>query len=326
MFYVFDLDGTLASVAHRRHLLPDYKAFNKACVNDAPIQDVVNLLLELLRGDNRIEIWSGREDDTREDTLFWLKEVCAIPVDEIVVRMRPSGDYRADEVLKGEWLADGIPDMIFDDRQKVVDMWRKNGVTCAQVAPGDFDMQIRPALGIITGEEPILVMMIGTAAAGKTSWLEKNFTEWRASGDEAFDPSCIISMDNIRANLCDDFRSQKRNRDVFKAMIALVSIRIRCGLRTMVDATNLTRAHREVLVELVPPDLEVLYLVRDRPLEEKLADAGWRDPQLIKDHDKLFRQQFSNIMNGDGFANVKVRIASYDEQGCPRTEPVAAAV
>jgi hypothetical protein len=26
----------------------------------------------------------------------------------------------------------------FDDRQRVVDMWRRNGITCFQVAPGDF--------------------------------------------------------------------------------------------------------------------------------------------------------------------------------------------
>ena len=27
---------------------------------------------------------------------------------------------------------------VVDDRQKVVDMWRENGLTCFQVAPGDF--------------------------------------------------------------------------------------------------------------------------------------------------------------------------------------------
>ena len=28
--------------------------------------------------------------------------------------------------------------MVFDDRDRVVNMWRRNGVVCAQVAPGDF--------------------------------------------------------------------------------------------------------------------------------------------------------------------------------------------
>ena len=29
-------------------------------------------------------------------------------------------------------------DMVFDDRQQVVDMWRANGLTCFQVAEGNF--------------------------------------------------------------------------------------------------------------------------------------------------------------------------------------------
>ena len=28
--------------------------------------------------------------------------------------------------------------MVFDDRNQVVDMWRQNGLTCFQVADGDF--------------------------------------------------------------------------------------------------------------------------------------------------------------------------------------------
>jgi hypothetical protein len=27
---------------------------------------------------------------------------------------------------------------VFDDRDKVVKMWRENGINCFQVAPGDF--------------------------------------------------------------------------------------------------------------------------------------------------------------------------------------------
>jgi len=28
--------------------------------------------------------------------------------------------------------------MVFDDRDKVVNMWRENGIPCLQVAPGNF--------------------------------------------------------------------------------------------------------------------------------------------------------------------------------------------
>ena len=50
--------------------------------------------------------------------------------------------YMPDEILKKAML-DTFVDiddvfMCVDDRQKVVDMWRENGLTCFQVAPGDF--------------------------------------------------------------------------------------------------------------------------------------------------------------------------------------------
>lgn len=36
------------------------------------------------------------------------------------------------------WKGDVKDVEAFDDRQQVVDMWRDNGVPCAQVAPGRF--------------------------------------------------------------------------------------------------------------------------------------------------------------------------------------------
>jgi hypothetical protein len=62
--------------------------------------------------------------------------------------MRPSkgpDSSIGDEILKENWLDDFANKVgkenivgVFDDRQKVVDMWRKNGLTCFQVAEGNF--------------------------------------------------------------------------------------------------------------------------------------------------------------------------------------------
>ena len=30
------------------------------------------------------------------------------------------------------------PTLVFDDRDRVVAVWRKHGIRCCQVAPGDF--------------------------------------------------------------------------------------------------------------------------------------------------------------------------------------------
>jgi len=58
--------------------------------------------------------------------------------------MRRSGDFTPDDVLKKQWLDSMLPEdrerlvCVFDDRDRVVKMWRDNGVTCLQVAPGEF--------------------------------------------------------------------------------------------------------------------------------------------------------------------------------------------
>ena len=141
MFVVFDLDGTLANTDHRAHLVdralgkPDWRAFYAACDQDAAHWHIIHVLTALVEGGHRVEIWSGRSDEVRDKTEAWLS---AHGLDAVPIRMRREHDYTPDDVLKHTWLADGRPDLIFDDRSKVVAMWRAEGIPCCQVAPGDF--------------------------------------------------------------------------------------------------------------------------------------------------------------------------------------------
>ncbi|WOI54096.1 hypothetical protein [Parvularcula sp. LCG005] len=142
MFVVFDLDGTLALVEHRRPLISgkkrDWNAFFRACVDDEPHEPVIRLAQTLSRLPGyRVEIWSGRSDLVRAETEAWLENV---GLGSIPLTMRRDGDTTPDDVLKRGWLraCDQRPDIIFDDRDKVVAMWREEGIVCAQVAPGDF--------------------------------------------------------------------------------------------------------------------------------------------------------------------------------------------
>jgi len=151
--YIFDLDGTLALIQHRRHYVEgptkDWDAFYAACVDDKPNAPMVQLLNDLLRSGFDIEVWifSGRSDKVREETINWLVEHTLLVPEELegpMLTMRRANDYTPDEVLKKQWL-DGmlIEDRerlvcVFDDRDRVVKMWRAAGVTCLQVAEGDF--------------------------------------------------------------------------------------------------------------------------------------------------------------------------------------------
>lgn len=145
MFVVFDLDGTLADIEHRRHFVaddredgPDWDAFFGACFDDTPKHEVISALTAMLAAGHRVEIWSGRSDAVAIPTLQWLAQH-GVDMNKVGIRMRQRYDYTPDEALKRSWIYHyGRPDIVFDDRDKVVAMWREEGVTCCQVAPGDF--------------------------------------------------------------------------------------------------------------------------------------------------------------------------------------------
>ena len=57
--------------------------------------------------------------------------------------MRKAGDQRSDAIVKREIYEQQIRGKfnvhcVFDDRQSVVDLWRSLGLSCFQVADGDF--------------------------------------------------------------------------------------------------------------------------------------------------------------------------------------------
>lgn len=142
MFVVFDLDGTLANTDHRACFLDgtngkkDWRGFYAACDQDDRHEHIIEVLRALERDGHRVEIWSGRSDEVRDKTEMWMRG-CGL--EHVPLRMRAEGDFTADDVLKASWLDEyGLPNLIFDDRDKVVAMWRARGIPCCQVAPGNF--------------------------------------------------------------------------------------------------------------------------------------------------------------------------------------------
>jgi hypothetical protein len=146
---IFDLDGTLALIEHRRHHVGKHKnwpAFYAACVRDQPHTAVITIFIALWQQGHDIQIWSGRSDIVRSETIVWLAKHTGMNPSEINDRlvMRRDGDYTPDEQLKERWLDELEPlqrariEMVFDDRDKVVAMWRRRGLTCLQVEKGDF--------------------------------------------------------------------------------------------------------------------------------------------------------------------------------------------
>jgi FMN phosphatase YigB (HAD superfamily) len=142
---LFDIDGTLADIRHRRGYLegerPDWYRFNEAMGNDTPNIPIVALYKTLwASGDYKIEIVTGRNERFRAVTENWFVWN-EIPLSSIT--MRPDKDFRPDSELKQDIL-DGLLAkghkiaFVVDDRQQVVDMWRRNGISCLQCDVGDF--------------------------------------------------------------------------------------------------------------------------------------------------------------------------------------------
>jgi hypothetical protein len=158
-----DIDGTIADLTERRVYVAskpkNWPAFERGIPNDLPIPTIIRAVRELHAAGWTVVMCTGRGAQNKDVTIDWLKRH-DVPFDAIYTRPRyeidpetgapkisrkgnPMGDYRRDDIIKAELLekarADGYdPDVVFDDRNQVVEMWRRVGVPCVQVAEGDF--------------------------------------------------------------------------------------------------------------------------------------------------------------------------------------------
>lgn len=144
---IVDLDGTMADTCHRVHFVRgprnqrNWNAFYAGIPHDPVKTDVFHLVRALYRDGHRIIFVSGRPDNYRDTTEKWLRKNVNFSYNGPY--MRKAGDYRDDATVKAEIfekLRTLYPGhyMAVDDRDRVVKMWRELGITCFQVAEGDF--------------------------------------------------------------------------------------------------------------------------------------------------------------------------------------------
>ena len=143
---IFDVDGTLLDIEHRRHFVSDgnndWKSFldPKVMEGDTPNQPVVDVAIALRDAGAEIVVVSARNERHREVTENQLRRA---GVEFSHLFLREDDDFRPDSEFKRDVLhalrdADWHPDLVFDDRNQVVKVWREEGVPCFQVAEGDF--------------------------------------------------------------------------------------------------------------------------------------------------------------------------------------------
>ena len=131
---IVDIDGTVAIHGDERGHY-DYDKIS----TDQPNWCVIDVVRNIPE-DWKTIFLSGREDRCKEETVDWLFKH---GVYSGMLFMRTTGDHRPDYIIKQELFDAYIRDeynvrYVLDDRDQVVKMWREMGLTCLQVAPGDF--------------------------------------------------------------------------------------------------------------------------------------------------------------------------------------------
>ncbi len=144
---IVDIDGTISKVGDRKKYIEsekkDWDKFYKACSEDEPVKEIINLVKVLSRS-YKIIFCTGRKESVRDITEKWLNHYLGYSIvlkDRLL--MRADDDRRHDKTVKPEMLKNARIDLneiafILEDRDSMVKKWRELGVICLQVAEGDF--------------------------------------------------------------------------------------------------------------------------------------------------------------------------------------------
>lgn len=141
-----DIDGTLADITHRVHYVNsesgkrDWKSFNALVHRDKLKKEVAAVVDYLYASGVTVILVTGRFNALANETIKWLHKN---NIRFNAIFMRPDGDYRSDHIVKEQIYKESIMGQfdvlgVFEDRDRVVDMWRNLGLTCFQVQKGDY--------------------------------------------------------------------------------------------------------------------------------------------------------------------------------------------
>lgn len=141
---IFDVDGTIANNEHRVHHLKEtpknWDAFFSKQSDDPPYLPMIAVAQAMSNAGHSIIICTARHNKHAEETILWM-EKHNMPWDEFY--SRDEGDRTNDDIMKRELLQrmrkhGHDPFLVFDDRDRLVKMWRKEGLMCCQPNYGDF--------------------------------------------------------------------------------------------------------------------------------------------------------------------------------------------
>jgi len=152
----------------------------------------------------------------------------------------------------------------------------------------------------ITIPAEALVLLVGPAGAGKTTFAARHFAA-----------SVILSSDAFRERLSGDARDQRISAEAFRALHLVADERLRSGQLTVIDATNVLFASRAALIDLAAAwERPAVAIVLDTRLEQCLAWNSERPGRMVpawvvRRQHRLMRRSMGHL-DREGFAAVHV--------------------
>ncbi|WP_159943909.1 MULTISPECIES: polynucleotide kinase-phosphatase [unclassified Nocardiopsis] len=157
-----------------------------------------------------------------------------------------------------------------------------------------------PATRVLTVPAMGLVVLVGVSGSGKSTFAARHFK-----------PTQVISSDYCRCLVSDDENDQSASADAFSLLHTIVDIRLRRGLLTVVDATNVQSGARAQLVRIAK-DNDVLSTAIVLDVPEALARERNRHRPDRDFGDHVIRRQRRDLRQGvrrlsrEGFRRVHV--------------------
>jgi protein phosphatase len=158
---------------------------------------------------------------------------------------------------------------------------------------------------LITLPDPCLVVLVGAAGSGKSTFAARHFQ-----------PEQVLSSDAYRGVVSGDPADQRATPAAFAALHRALDDRLREGRTAVVDATNVTaKARRSLLHRAAAPGVPAVAIVLDLPDSLVLARNAAREPAAVPEH--AVRRQLADLrrslpaaaLEREGFALV-VRLAN----------------
>lgn len=140
--------------------------------------------------------------------------------------------------------------------------------------------------------DPSLIVLVGAAGSGKTTFAARHFA-----------PEEVLSSDAYRALVAGDPADQRATRPAFAALHRDLRRRLAGGRLTVVDATSVTPRARAVLLrDATEARMPAVAIVLDLPRDEVLARNRGRAGRAVVPEDavRAHLDALERSLSGDG--------------------------